>query len=76
MPRPRHRLDSEQPRARPGPAAHPDREVSLEGGSEDGVDESLIRWMLSLTPTERLEWAQNLVDTVEALREGREPYEP
>ena len=39
---------------------HPDLEkVSLTGRdpiySEDGVDLSLIRWMLSMTPTERLQ---------------------
>jgi hypothetical protein len=37
----------------------------------DGVDLSLIRWMLSLTPMERLESLQDLVDGVLALRDGR-----
>ena len=32
--------------------------------SEDGVDLTLIRWMLSLTPAERLETAQQYVDFV------------
>ncbi len=36
--------------------------------SEDGVDLTLIRWMLSLTPAERLEALQSLVDLVEAAR--------
>jgi hypothetical protein len=34
------------------------------GYSEDGVDLTLIRWMLSLTPAERLEvaeWHSNLM---------------
>lgn len=35
----------------------------------DGVDLSLIRWFLTLTPTERLAAAQDMVDTV-ALRNG------
>jgi hypothetical protein len=37
--------------------------------SEDGVDLSLIRWMLSLTPAERLEVLQQHVDSIHALRE-------
>lgn len=38
-----------------------------------GVDRTLIRWMLSLTPTERLEVLQGFVDSVKELRgEGGE----
>jgi hypothetical protein len=37
----------------------------------DGVDVSLIRWMLSLTPLERLEALQDFHDGVLALRDGR-----
>lgn len=40
--------------------------------SEDGVDLTLIRWMLGLTCTERLQAAQDMADTVTKLREGRE----
>jgi len=36
--------------------------------SEDGVDLTLIRWMLSLTPAERLEALQSFVDSVFAIR--------
>ncbi len=36
--------------------------------SEDGVDLTLIRWMLSLTPAERLEALQSFVNLVEAVR--------
>ena len=36
--------------------------------SEEGVDLTLIRWMLSLTPAERLEVLQGIVDFVEAVR--------
>jgi len=35
-----------------------------------GVDRTLIRWMLSLTPTERLDVLQGFVDSVEELRGG------
>ncbi len=43
-----------------------------EAYSEDGVDVSLIRWMLGLNPKERLEAAQDMIDTVWMLREGSE----
>ncbi len=39
--------------------------------SSDGVDLTLIRWMLSLTPMERLEALQDFVDGALALRDGR-----
>jgi len=39
--------------------------------SPDGVDLSQIRWMLSLTPMERLEALQDFVDGALALRDGR-----
>lgn len=39
--------------------------------SPDGVDDSQILWMLSLTPTERLEVLQDFVDGALALRDGR-----
>lgn len=65
------------------PARHPPKDSERPGGaspppdapthSEDGVDLTLIRWMLRLTPTERLQAAQDMVDTVEALRRSREP---
>ena len=34
-------------------------------------DDSLILWMLSLTPTQRLKVAQGFVHSVHALRHGR-----
>jgi hypothetical protein len=38
----------------------------------DGVDTTLVRWMLSLTPAERLEALQGFVDSVSELRgDGR-----
>ena len=36
--------------------------------SPDGVDLTLIRWMLSLTPRERLEALQGTIDAVRRLR--------
>jgi len=36
--------------------------------SEDGVDLTLIRWMLSLTPRERLEVLENNVRSILRLR--------
>jgi len=37
--------------------------------SEDGVDLTLIRWMLSLTPAERLEVLENFANDVISARE-------
>ena len=36
--------------------------------SEDGVDLSLIRWMLSLTPAERLDFLSDRIDGILAIR--------
>lgn len=44
-------------------------EVRDEPYDENGVDRSLIRWMLTLTPTERLEYLQSTLDLVESVRE-------
>ena len=38
--------------------------------SEDGVDLTLIRWMLSLTPAERLQVLQQSVQSLLRLRDG------
>lgn len=37
--------------------------------SEDGVDLTLIRWMLSLTPAERLRFLEERVNEIMAIRE-------
>ena len=37
--------------------------------SEDGVDVSLIRWMLSLTPAERLAFVEDQVNGILAVQE-------
>jgi len=36
--------------------------------SKDGVDLTLIRWMLSLTPAERLQFLQRQVNAILAIR--------
>lgn len=51
-------------RGRKAPLANP-------AYSEDGVDLTLIRWMLSLTPAERLDVLQQHVRSVMRLR-GKE----
>ena len=38
--------------------------------SEDGVDLTLIRWMLSLTPAERLQVLQQQIDFISKLKNG------
>jgi hypothetical protein len=38
---------------------------------QEQEDDGLILWMLSLTPTQRLEVAQGFVDSVRVLRNGR-----
>ena len=48
-------------------------EPDLEGAfSEDGVDLTLIRWMLRRSPTERLQAAQQLIDATWTLRNSSE----
>jgi hypothetical protein len=46
-------------------------EGSTETHSTDGVDVTLIRWMLSLTPTERVEVLQRYIQSVEQLRDAQ-----
>ena len=61
----------------PHGVGEPDRAARPDPGaaafSEDGVDLTLIRWMLGLDPTERLRAAQDMADTVDRLRGDREP---
>lgn len=55
-------------------SASGDDEPTLEGAfSPDGVDLTVIRWMLERTPSERLQAVQDLIDGVSALRAGEEP---
>jgi hypothetical protein len=55
-------------------AARDAEEPTIEGAfSDDGVDLTVIRWMLSLTPAQRLQSAQDLIDaTSKLLRSGAE----
>ncbi len=50
--------------------------LELEGvpGTQDpdGVDRSLVRWMLRLTPTERLAYAQGMIELVASVRPTRD----
>ncbi len=56
-----------------GSPAITEPEPDLEGAfAEDGVDLTLIRWMLRRTPTERLQAAQDLIDATWALRTDSE----
>jgi hypothetical protein len=47
----------------------PDHAEPLTDCSEDGVDLTLIRWFLSLTPAERLDFAEQHADEVLAIQE-------
>jgi len=40
--------------------------------SEDGVDLTLIRWMLSLTPSERLASLEGILDLEQSIRAARD----
>ena len=53
-------------------AEPPETPEPADAYSEDGVDVSLIQWMLELSPMERLEAAQDMIDTVWMLRESAE----
>ncbi|MGA3027596.1 MAG: hypothetical protein ABSF98_22780 [Bryobacteraceae bacterium] len=48
---------------------NPDEPAPEPEYSEDGVDLSLIRWMLSLTPAERLEFLEERIDDILTIRE-------
>jgi hypothetical protein len=53
---------------REGAETHPPVDPTY---SEEGVDLTLIRWMLSLTPEQRLRALQNHVRTILRIRSGR-----
>ena len=48
---------------------NPDEPAPAPDYSEDGVDLSLIRWALSLTPAERLEFLERRINDILAIRE-------
>ena len=47
----------------------PDDLTQLTDYSPEGVDLTLIRWMLSLTPAERLEYLEQRVNDIITIRE-------
>jgi hypothetical protein len=46
-----------------------DSEAPVPDYGEDGVDLTLIRWMLSLTPAERLQFLEERTEEILAIRE-------
>jgi hypothetical protein len=61
----------DQPPRREADAADKVRHITPPAESPDGVDLTLIRWTLGLTPLERLELLQDWVDGLAELRHGR-----
>ncbi|WP_433926387.1 hypothetical protein AB3662_26050 [Sorangium cellulosum] len=51
------------------PLAPPTEERDDSPYDENGVDRSLVRWMLSLSPTERLAQVQSSIDLIMSVRE-------
>ncbi|MBK8229966.1 MAG: hypothetical protein IPK72_05115 [Candidatus Eisenbacteria bacterium] len=47
------------------------RSAGVAGRADDGVDVTLIRWMLTLSPLERLQVLQRTIRSLERLRSGR-----
>lgn len=47
----------------------PEEELPPTGYGEDGVDLTLIRWMLSLTPAERLQIVDRYAAGISTIRE-------
>jgi hypothetical protein len=60
---------SHQAQTQPSPAD--ERRLRDVAAIEESDDDALILWMLSLTPTQRLEAAQGFVESVQVLRNGR-----
>ena len=63
-----HGMPAQEPGKEAELPTTPSREPTLEGAfAPDGVDLTVIRWMLSRSPTERLQAVQDLVDLSGAL---------
>ena len=62
--------DEERGRAEAPAETGPLAPASERAYSEDGVDLTLIRWMLSLTPLERLEALQSSLRAIGRLRDA------
>ncbi len=52
----------------PEPPEPPAEERDNDPYDENGVDRSLVRWMLGLSPTERLEVVQGSIDLIMSAR--------
>lgn len=63
-----HERRDANPIDRPPPARS-----SMPGSPDDGVDVTLIRWMLALTPEERLRTLENTIRSILRLRDGQKP---
>jgi hypothetical protein len=49
-------------------------DAELPTQNAEGVDLTLVRWMLALTPAERVEWVESVAQSLQELRElNREP---
>ena len=48
-----------------------DRPSSVDAFDARGVDLTLIRWMLSLSPEERLQVLENTIGSIQQLRRGQ-----
>lgn len=57
----------------PEPLDLPANEQADSPYDENGVDRSLVRWMLSLSPTERLEQVQSSIDLIMSVRKPPAP---
>jgi hypothetical protein len=53
------------------PLTTDDRLDPMTDESPEGVDRTLVRWMLSLTPDQRLDALQAFADSVWAFRDAR-----
>lgn len=62
-------LDPDDP-ARRAAAGAPVADQHADPSAADGDDDPLILWFLSLTPTERVEVAQDFVASARLLRDG------
>jgi len=54
----------------PGSGRELPRHSADKGQADDGVDATLIRWMLGMTPAQRLDTLQSYVDAVLGIRDG------
>ena len=52
----------------PAPQPQTDHGADYSDYSDDGVDLTLIRWMLSLTPAERLQFLERHVNAILTIR--------